>query len=70
MAMVPTDALFANRTPQYWTPPAQPVFVQQGISWEPLLWTAGALGVVALASAIFDSPPPDRRCGNVRQSRA
>ena len=63
MALVHTNALFPNRPPHFWTLPAAPVPVQPGISWEPLLWTAGAIGVVALVKAVFDSPTPARRCG-------
>jgi hypothetical protein len=61
MALVQTNQLFPNRTPYFWTPPAQ-VPVQQNFAWEPLLWTAGAVGLAVLVAKAFDSPA-SRRCG-------
>lgn len=62
MALVQTNQLFPNRAPQYWTPSGMPV-VQQGIAWEPLLWTAGAVALALLVAKAFESPGPVRRCG-------
>jgi hypothetical protein len=60
MAYVQTNAVFPNQQPVYWTPP--PVAVQQGVDWEPIFWTAGAVGLFVLLSGVFDTPT-ERRCG-------
>ena len=60
MALMYTNQVFPNQQPVYWTPP--PVPGQRGIDWEPLLWTAGAAGLIALLTGAFDTPT-QRRCG-------
>jgi hypothetical protein len=60
MALMYANQVFPNQQPEYSTSP--PVPVQQGIDWEPLLWTAGAIGLFALATGAFEVPP-QRRCG-------
>lgn len=64
MAYVHTDALFPNRAPQHWPPPqaVTPAYMQPGINWKALAWTAVGLGVIALL-ANASEPAPQRRCG-------
>ena len=59
MALLQTNQLFPNRAPHYLTPPVA-VPGEQNFSWEPLLWTAGALGLAALIAKALESPV--RRC--------
>lgn len=59
-ALMYTDQAFPNQPPVHWSP--RTAAGQQAIDWEAFLWTAGAVGLLALLTSALDAPAR-RHCG-------